>query len=133
MKVVLILLVCFAPVIIYYDHLNFLMRRLRPYDEDLDTCTNALLDLIDKNGVDSWDNYTLNVKVGDNVERIWISNYPYSYGMFYEGDNTKGISYKTFKRVRKIHLGLLEKQELDKAARIKAIRDETLKRLKGVE
>jgi hypothetical protein len=115
-----------------YDHLNYLFRRLYPYSEQLDNLTNVLLDKYEAGNYNvELDEYTIQI---EGLGTLWISNYPYSYGHYWDHTirtKKESVSYKTFKRVRKLHLKLLdEKKLLDKQKELDYY-NEKLKQLTG--
>lgn len=132
-----ILILCLVSYFIY-DRANHKYEQRLPYDEDLDTLTKLLLDKAESGEYRvTLHEYTIrvdNADTGDMIGNLWISNYPYSYGHFYDYSNNSvnhSVSYETFKRTRALHLKLLaEKKALEDKQR-KGYIESKIKQLSG--
>jgi hypothetical protein len=98
----------------------------------MDSLTNILLDKYESGNYDvELGEHTIRI---EGLGRLWIANYPYSYGHYWDNMmelKNESVSYKTFKRVRKLHLKLLDEEKLLDKQKELDYYNEKLKQLTG--
>jgi len=76
----------------------FIYRYSKKWDQQLNL-------LLDKGTVVYQDNSTMQFKLDNQLERVWVENYPYGYGVSYGSEKLRvRPSRKTITKLRKLQL-----------------------------